>query len=82
MLIQAAENQLWICISEAIVTVYQNWIDTVLQTADLNEKQKLQESHLELFMALKEGSMEACERAVDAHYDLIDKKLSNRQVLT
>lgn len=80
MLIQAAENQLWICISEAIVTVYRNWIDTVLQIVDLNEKQKLQGSHLELLMALKEGSMEACERAVDVHYDLIDKKLSNRQV--
>jgi len=82
MLIQAAENQLWICISEAIVTVYRNWIDTVLQIADLNEKQKLQGAHLELLMALKEGSMEACERAVDYHYDLIDKKLSNWHVLT
>lgn len=76
LLIQATENQLWICISEAIITVYRNWIDSVLQVADLDMKKKLKQSHLALLKALKEGSRELCERAIDNHYDLVDEKLT------
>lgn len=76
LLIQATENQLWICISEAIITVYRNWIDSVLQVADLDMKKKLKQSHLALLKALKEGSRELCERAIDSHYDLVDEKLT------
>ncbi|MEY8390295.1 FadR family transcriptional regulator [Lachnospiraceae bacterium] len=76
MLIQATENQMWICISEAIVTIYQNWIESVLKVADLDMKQKLKEFHLALLLALKKGSWKLCEQAVDSHYDLVDEKLS------
>lgn len=77
MLIQATENQLWICISEAIITVYETWIGDVLRHTDLNMKRKLQEVHLALLYALKEGSRELCETAVDKHYDLVDVKLQS-----
>ena len=76
MLIQAAENPLWICISEAIITIYRNWIDHVLRAADLDLKQRLQQAHLLLLMALKEGSRDLCDQAVDHHYDLVDNKMS------
>lgn len=76
MLIQATENQLWICISEAISVVYRSWIACALRYSDLEMKRKLKESHLALLLALKEGSTERCDAAVDHHYDLVDEKLS------
>jgi GntR family transcriptional repressor for pyruvate dehydrogenase complex len=75
MLIQATENQLWICISQAIVAIYRNWIDCVLRNADFDTKRQLQESHMALLRALQDGSQELCEQTVDRHYNLVDAKL-------
>ncbi len=60
---------------EPITEVYRKWIDTALQTASDTVKQKLQESHTMLFQALCRGDYPACEKAIDAHYDLVDNEL-------
>ena len=75
MLILATENQVWISISKAIITIYQNWIGTVLKYAEPDIKQKLQESHIAILSALWEGSRDAVEKAIDLHYDLVDNEL-------
>lgn len=75
-LISATENQLWICISEAIMTIYQNWIDSVLRRADPDAKYRLQKSHMAILTALREGSRTRVGQAIDMHYDLADTMLS------
>lgn len=75
LLIHATENQFWIALLEPITEVYRKWIDTALQTASDTVKQKLQESHAMLFQALCRGDYPACEKAIDAHYDLVDNEL-------
>lgn len=75
MLILATENQVWISISKAIITIYQNWIGNVLKYAEPDIKQKLQESHIAILSALWKGSRDAVEKAIDFHYDLVDNEL-------
>ena len=72
--IEATENQMWICISQAVVTFYHNWIERVLSNVDFNTKWKLQESHMALLQALKEGLQDLCEQAIDNYYGLLDAK--------
>lgn len=71
MLISAAENQLWICISEAISKIYQDWIEEVLNDADSDMRCRIYKSHEDILLALRKGSREAVERAIDNHYNLL-----------
>ncbi len=73
-LIQASENSLWICIAEAIASVYRNWIDSVILQADKDVLKKMQNTHYEIVSALLERNQEQCEKAIHTHYDLIDKE--------
>lgn len=75
MLISAAENRLWIGMSEAITDIYQDWIKRVLMNADYDTKCRLHQCHKELLLALKKGAKEEAEKAVDHHYDLVDMEL-------
>ena len=79
MLISATENQLWICISESIVRIYQNWIECVLESADPELKCRLSQCHKKMLWALKKGSKEEVEKAIDAHYDLVHSRLKERE---
>lgn len=71
MLISAAENQLWICISEAISKIYQEWIVDVLNDADSDMRCRIYKSHEAILLALRKGSREAVEKAIDNHYNLL-----------
>lgn len=71
MLISAAENQLWICISEAISNIYQEWIAGVLKCADSDMRHRIHKSHKAILLALRKGSREAVEKAIDDHYNLL-----------
>ncbi len=71
MLISAAENQLWICISEAISKIYQEWIVGVLNDADSDMRCRIYKSHEAILLALRKGSREAVEKAIDNHYNLL-----------
>lgn len=75
MLIQATENKLWITMAEAISTVYHRFIDKVVRYADDDMKHKLKITHMEILSALKKGSSEECEKAIDEHYNLIEGNL-------
>ena len=74
-LIRASGNQMWICISEAIINVYRRWIEKVILRADETVKTKLRDSHREIFEAIKRRDREACEKAIDRHYDIADREL-------
>ena len=75
-LIRASENQMWICISEAIINVYRRWIEKVILKADEKTKAELSGCHTEIFRALKMGDRNGCEKAIDRHYDIFDRQLN------
>ena len=56
---------------DAVSDVYREWIDEILSQSDEQTKQALHRAHREIFRALKEKDREACEAAIDAHYDLV-----------
>lgn len=71
-LIQASENSLWICIAEAIASVYRKWIDCAIGKAEQDVLRKMQNTHYEMVSALLERNLQRCEKAINTHYDLID----------
>lgn len=76
-LIQASENSLWICIAEAIASVYRKWIDSVMEHAEKDVLKKLQNTHYDMISALRAKDWQKCEAAINTHYDLIDTQWAN-----
>ncbi|MGM9579417.1 MAG: FadR/GntR family transcriptional regulator [Evtepia sp.] len=74
-LIEATENRFWVSIGEAIVWVYNRWIDAVLETTGLEVKEAVSQAHRDMFLALKAGDRAACEAAIDRHYDTVHQAL-------
>ncbi|MDO4485416.1 MAG: GntR family transcriptional regulator [Bacillota bacterium] len=75
-LIRASGNQMWICVSEAVINVYRRWIERVILRADESVRMELRENHREIFNAIKREDRDACEKAIDRHYDIADRELS------
>ena len=71
LLAGASGNHLWMELMDAVSDVYREWIDEILRQSDEQTKQALHRAHCEIFRALKEKDREACEAAIDAHYDLV-----------
>ena len=71
LLATASGNHLWMELMDAVSDVYREWIDEILRQSDEQTKQALHRAHREIFRALKEKDREACEAAIDAHYDLV-----------
>ena len=71
LLAAASGNHLWMGLMDAVSDVYREWIDEILRQSDEQTKQALHRAHREIFRALKEKDREACEAAIDAHYDLV-----------
>ena len=80
-LILATENQLWLCISEAVVDIYQHWIERVLREAPPEVKRELHQSHMAMVSALAQGSRAGVEAAIDRHYDLADRELRKTELI-
>lgn len=70
-LIQASENTMWICISEAIALLYHKWIDTAVLLISEDISAKLYETHRQILKSLTDGDWDSCEQAVNEHYNLI-----------
>lgn len=71
LLAAASGNHLWMELMDAVSDVYREWIDEILRQSDEQTRQALHRAHREIFRALKEKDREACEAAIDAHYDLV-----------
>lgn len=72
-LIYATNNSFWITFMEAVSEVYMRWIDDFLMTADHEVRIKLQDAHEKMVQGIITGDVDFCFKAIDAHYDLIDK---------
>lgn len=74
-LMEATENRFWVSIGQAIVWVYNRWIDSVLEKLEPEMKAQVSQAHVDLFQALKAGDRAACEAAIDRHYDIVHQAL-------
>lgn len=80
-LILATENSFWITIMDAVIGVYREWIDRVLEKADVKDYNRLLKSHSLILSGLIENRQDLCMYAIDSHYDIIDRLLKNRKQL-
>lgn len=78
-LILATENHFWISMFEAVVSVYRRWIDAVIRKSTDAVKVGLSECHKEMVDALCSGSREACEKAIDRHYHIVDQEMKGNK---
>lgn len=78
-LMLATDNSFWITIMDAVIGVYREWIDKVLDKADAADYNKLLKSHSLIFSGLIENKHDLCMYAIDTHYDIIDRLLKNEQ---
>lgn len=79
LLIEKTQNRLLVSIMEAITDIYREWIDMVIGKADEDLKKGFLQAHLDIISAIKVKSKAECEKAIDKHYDLIDKALRSRE---
>lgn len=71
LLIRATENQFWISMLEPVTEVYSKWIDEVLFSAGDELKLQLQTAHTAIADAIEKGDYQACDNAIDRHYNLL-----------
>lgn len=74
-LVKASDNRFWIEMMDAVCDVYHDWFNNVLQNADLDTKVKLHKAHETILSSIKLKDRDACEHAIDEHYDIIDSAL-------
>ena len=76
-LMLATDNSFWITIMDAVIGVYREWINKVLEKSDAEDYKKLLKSHSLIFSGLVENKRDLCMYAIDMHYDIIDRLLKN-----
>lgn len=76
LLIQATENALLEMMMHAVITVYREWIDVVLQKAGNAEKLILQKCHEGIINGLIAKKADDLLASIDVHYDLIERLLA------
>ena len=73
LLMKESENTLLITIMEALMTVYREWIDEVLQKADKQKKEEFHLYHDGIYHGILQGNEEDVTTFIDKHYDLIEE---------
>ena len=76
-LITATDNEFWITIMDAVIGVYREWIDKVLEKAGADDYKKLLKCHSLIYSGLVDNKQDLCMYAIDSHYDIIDRLLKN-----
>lgn len=74
-LIEATQNQMWSCISNAVVDVYRNCIDASIRHADDSLKAKFQELHERILESIKKRDKVSCEKWIDLHYHMTEEDM-------
>ena len=73
ILIDAAGNRLIISLMTAINELYRGWIESVIFQSDTGLRKKFLQTHTDIIKAIKNRDLPECEKAINSHYDLIDK---------
>ena len=80
LLIHASGNTFLILLMDAITEVYRRWIDTALQNAAHETRQRLSAAHAAIFESLLTKDRQACMDAIDEHYDMIEKEQMDYEI--
>lgn len=73
LLMESSDNALLSTIMSAVMTVYREWIDMVLQKAGSQEKESLQKCHEGIYQGILERKTEDVNACIDEHYNIIEE---------
>lgn len=73
MLLVATGNSLLMIIMEAVMDLYRQWIEDVLQRANASDKEKLLQFHRGMYQAILDKDVELLFSEIDGHYDTIER---------
>lgn len=73
LLMESSDNALLSTIMSAVMTVYREWIDMVLQKAGSQEKESLQKCHEGIFQGILERKTEDVNACIEEHYNIIEE---------
>lgn len=73
MLLVATGNSLLMIIMEAVMDLYRQWIEDVLQRANASDKKKLLQFHRGMYQAILDKDVELLFSEIDGHYDTIER---------
>lgn len=72
LLIEETKNRLLIALMKSASRLFGEMIDSVRDVTDVTMKEKLRGVHKNIVDALRSGSKEQCELAIEQHYQLVD----------
>lgn len=72
LLVQTSDNRFWIEMMEAVSDVYLEWVREVLQNSEDDVRNRTHNAHQKILVALRAKDRDACEAAIDEHYDIIE----------
>ena len=73
LLIEETKNRLLIALMKAASALFSEMIDSIRDVTDVTMKEKLRVVHKNIVAALRSGSKEQCDIAVEQHYQLVDE---------
>lgn len=75
LLMEASDNALLKLIMSAVMNVYREWIDDVLEKADARDREILGKCHEGIFNGIIKQKPEDVNDNIDRHYDLIEETI-------
>ncbi len=72
LLVQTSDNRFWIEMMDAVSDVYLEWVRDVLQSPDSGIRSRTRNAHRKILAAIVAKDRDACEAAIDEHYDIIE----------
>ena len=72
LLVQTSDNRFWIEMMDAVSDVYLEWVRGVLKSSGGVLRSRTHNAHQKILAALEAKDRDACEAAIDEHYDIIE----------
>ena len=77
LLVQTSDNRFWIEMMDAVSDVYLEWVRDVLQNSGGSLRDRTRSAHRKILTALETKDRDACEAAIDEHYDIIEDAMGD-----
>ncbi len=78
-LIRATENSFMITLFDSVTEIYRRWIDDMLTVSSAETKAELNDAHERIARYLIDGNVELCIKAIDDHYDIVERIEGSRR---
>lgn len=77
LLVQTSDNRFWIEMMDAVSDVYLEWVRDVLKSSGGVLRSRTHKAHQKILAALEAKDRDACEAAIDEHYDIIEDAMGD-----